>query len=56
MDNNSNNNDADTKIILIGKKGKELWYPLYAPHLILGTNKSFLDEIYLKHPNLRIYK
>jgi hypothetical protein len=36
------------KIILIGKKGKELWYPTYAPHLILGTNKSFLDKIYHK--------
>jgi len=41
---------------LIGKKGKELWYPTYAPHIILGTNKSILDEIYLKHPNLRHYR
>ena len=28
---------------LIGKKGKEKWYPMYAPHIILGTNKSILD-------------
>jgi len=41
---------------LIGKKGKELWYPTYAPHIILGTNKSILDEIYMKHPNLRHYR
>lgn len=30
------------------KKGKERWYPKYAPHIILGTNKSFLDEIYFQ--------
>lgn len=40
---------------LIGNKGKELWYPAFAPHIILGTNKSILDEIYLKHPDLRYY-
>lgn len=34
--------------ILLGKKGKELWCPKYAPHIILGTNKSVLDEIYIK--------
>ncbi len=47
---------ADSKIYLLGKKGKELWYPTYAPHIILGTNKSILDEIYIKHPNLRRYR
>ena len=47
---------VDSKIDLIGKKGKELWYPTYAPHLILGTNKSILDEIYIKHPDLRHYR
>ncbi len=41
---------------LIGKKCKELWYPTYAPHIILGTNKSILDEIYTKHPDLRHYR
>jgi hypothetical protein len=41
---------------LVGKKGKELWYPTYAPHIILGTNKSILDEIYLKHPDLIHYR
>jgi len=41
---------------LIGKKGRELWYPTYAPHIILGTGKSILDEIYLKHPDLRRYR
>ena len=41
---------------LIGKKGNELWYPTYAPHIILGTNKSILDEIYMKHPDLRHYR
>jgi hypothetical protein len=41
---------------LIGKKGKELWYPTYAPHILLGTNKSILTEIYLKHPDLRHYR
>jgi len=41
---------------LIGKKGKELWYPTYAPHIILGTNKSILDEIHIKHPDLRHYR
>ena len=30
---------------IIGKKGKERWYPIYAPHIILGTNKSILDYI-----------
>jgi hypothetical protein len=33
---------VDSKIDLIGKKGKELWYPTYAPHIIIGTNKSNL--------------
>jgi hypothetical protein len=47
---------VDSKIDLVGKKGKELWYPTYAPHIILGTNKSILDEIYLKHPDLRHYR
>ena len=46
---------VDSKIDLVGKKGKELWYPTYAPHIILGTNKSILDEIYLKHPDLIHY-
>ena len=31
------------KEIKIGKKGKEKWYPIYAPHIILGTNISILD-------------
>jgi hypothetical protein len=47
---------VDSKIDLVGKKGKELWYPAYAPHIILGTNKSILDEIYLKHPDLIHYR
>jgi hypothetical protein len=47
---------VDSKIDLVGKKGKELWYPTYAPHIILGTNKSILDEIYLKHPDLIHYR
>ncbi len=38
-----------SKIDLVGKKGKELQYPTYAPHIILDTNKSILDEIYLKY-------
>lgn len=29
----------------VGKKGKERWYPKYAPHIILGTDKSILDEM-----------
>lgn len=33
------------KKIKIGKKDKEKWYPTYAPHIILGTNKSILDYI-----------
>lgn len=41
---------------LIGTKGKELWYPTYAPHVNLQTGKSILDEIYIKHPNLRHYR
>jgi hypothetical protein len=51
-----NDKKKKTDVFLIGKKGKELWYPTYAPHIILGTNKSYLTEIYLKYPNLRIYK
>jgi hypothetical protein len=47
---------VDSKIDLIGKKGKELWYPTYAPHILLGTDKSILAEIYLKHPDLRHYR
>ncbi len=47
---------VNSKIDLVRTKGKELWYPTYAPHIILGTNKSILDEIYLKHPNLRHYR
>jgi hypothetical protein len=47
---------VDSKIDLIGNKGKELWYPTYAPHILLGTNKSILTEIYLKHPDLRHYR
>jgi hypothetical protein len=34
---------GDSKII--GKKVKERWYPIYVPHIILGTNKSILDYI-----------
>ena len=30
--------------ILIGKKGKEPWYPKYAPHINIKTGKSILDE------------
>lgn len=26
-----------------GKKGKDKWYPVFAPHIILGTDKSILD-------------
>lgn len=29
--------------VLVGKKGKERWYPQYAPHYILGTDISMLD-------------
>ena len=47
---------VDSKIDLIGKKGKELWYPTYAPHIDIKTGKSILDEIYMKHPNLRHYR
>ncbi|HHX69481.1 MAG TPA: hypothetical protein GX708_15725 [Gallicola sp.] len=46
---------VDSKIDLIGKKGKELWYPTYAPHIDMKTGKSILTEIYIKHPNLRHY-
>ena len=46
---------SNSKGVLIGKKGKELWYPAYAPHIILGTNVSILDIIYLRYPKLRIY-
>ena len=28
---------------LTGRKGVEKCYPKYAPHIILGTNKSILD-------------
>jgi len=31
----------------IGRKGKEKWYPKYAPHIILGTQRSILDDIEL---------
>lgn len=41
---------------LIGKKGKELWYPTYAPHIDMKTGKSILTEIYTKYPNLRHYR
>jgi hypothetical protein len=47
---------VDSKIDLLGKKGKELWYPTYAPHIDIKTGKSILDEIYMKHPNLRHYR
>jgi hypothetical protein len=47
---------VDSKIDLLGKKGKELWYPTYAPHIDMKTGKSILDEIYMKHPNLRHYR
>lgn len=47
---------VDSKIDLVGKKGKELWYPTYAPHILLGTDKSILIGIYIKHPNLRHYQ
>jgi hypothetical protein len=39
---------VDSKIDLIGKKSKELWYPTYAPHIDMKTSKSILDEIYIK--------
>ena len=45
-----------SKIDLIGEKGKELWYPTYAPHIDMETGKSILDEIYIKYPNLRRYR
>ena len=47
---------VDSKIDLVGKKGKELWYPTYAPHIDMKTGKSILTEIYIKHPNLRHYR
>ena len=40
---------------IIGKKGKEKWYPKYAPHIILGTNISLLDLIYEKEYFKRKY-
>ena len=45
--------EVNKNIDLIGKKGKELWYPTYAPHIDIKTGKSILAEIYIKHPNLR---
>ena len=47
---------VDSKIDLVGKKSKELWYPTYAPHIDMKTGKSILDEIYMNHPNLRHYR
>jgi hypothetical protein len=44
------------KIKLVGKKGPELWYPKYAPHIILGTNKSILDYIYYRKNILKSSK
>jgi hypothetical protein len=32
------------KRILIGRKRKEKFYPIYAPHIILGTNISIFDN------------
>jgi len=46
----------DSKNGLVGGKGKELWYPIYAPHIDIKTGKSILDEIYIKYPNLRHYR
>lgn len=39
-------------------KGKEQWYPKYAPHIILGTNISVLDyfEIYDKYKKIKLRK
>ena len=36
--------DAEKELNYI--KGEEKWYPIYAPHIILGTNKSILDKNY----------
>lgn len=47
---------VDSKIGLVGKKGKEFWYPTYAPHIDMETGKSILTQIYLKHPNLGHYR
>lgn len=33
--------------ILIGNKGKDLWYPTYTPHIDIETGKSLLTEMYL---------
>jgi hypothetical protein len=33
--------------ILIGRKGKERWYPQYAPHYLMGTDVSILDYFVL---------
>jgi FMN phosphatase YigB (HAD superfamily) len=48
--------DLSEKKELIGNKGKELWYPTYAPHVDLETGKSILDEIYAKYPEKRRYR
>lgn len=36
----------------IGIKGKENWYPKYAPHIILGTNTSILDVTFVTKEDL----
>lgn len=36
----------------IGKRGKEREYPIYAPHIILGTNISILDVTFATKKDL----
>jgi len=31
---------------LVGVKGKELWYPKFAPHIDTETGRSILDDFY----------
>lgn len=40
----------------IGRKGRELWFPIYAPHIDIKTGRSILMEMYLKYPKMRIYE
>ena len=47
--------------IIVGYKGKERWYPKYAPHIILGTNISVIDyfevcEKYKKYKKFKLRK
>lgn len=41
--------------VFLGIKGRELWYPKYAPHIDFRTGKSSLAEVYHKYPERRLY-